>query len=178
MDVGNKLYSIILYYIKIIILTSDVHVIILTGEFNKPVGVAVCPVTDRVVVADLYNKRVQVFDADLKHIMHIEKDGNGEQLKWPRGVAVNHAGEIIVSDCEAKTVSVFDQNGSYSRQLPGPWIRPSGIAVDTNGDIYVCDEHSIKVINKAGEIINTIKWRVTGYRSRPCFITVYKDHIS
>ena len=139
--------------------------------------VAVCPVTDQVVVADPGNKRVQVFDASLKHIVNIEKDGNGKQLKWPCGVAVNHAGEIIVSDGRAHTVSVYNQNGSHSRQLPGPWDSPLGIAVDTNGDIYVCGADSIKVINKAGEIIRTINWRVTGFRSRPWFITVNKDHL-
>ena len=125
------------------LITSDIHVIILTGEFKKPIDVAVCPVTDRVVVTDQGNKRVQVFDASLKHIVNIEKDGNGEQLKWPWGVAVNHAGEIIVSDSGANTVSVYNQNGSHSRQLPGPWIRPWGIAVDINGDIYVCDDDTV-----------------------------------
>ena len=84
-------------------------------------GVAICPVTDRVVVADQDNKRVQVLDAGLKHILDIKKDGNGKRLKCPWGVAVNHTGEIIVSNGDAHTVSVYNQNGSYSRQLPGPW---------------------------------------------------------
>ena len=129
------------------------------------------------MVTDSGNKRVQVFDASLKHIMNIEKDGNGKQLKWPWGVAVNHAGEIIVSDNVANTVSVYKQNGSHSRHLPGPWYRPCGIAVDTNDDIYVCADYSIKVINKAGEIIRTINCRVTGFSSWPLVITVYKDHL-
>ena len=153
-------------------MTSYIHVIILTGEFNQPVGVAVCPVTDRIVVADMEKQRVLVFDASLKHVMNIAKYGNGPYLRCPWGVAVNHAGEIIVSDSGASTVSIYNQNGSYSRQLPGPWINPCGIAVDTNGDIYVCDDGNIKVINKAGEIIRTITCWVTGY-----FITVYKHHI-
>ena len=159
------------------LITSDIHVIILTGEFNNPFDVAVCPVTGRVVVTDPGNKQVQVFDAGLKHIMNIEKDGNGEQLKYPWGVAVNHSGEIILSDNEAHTVSVYNQNGSHSRQLPGPWNSPCGITVDINDDIYVCDAGSIKVINKAGEIIRTTNWRVTGFSSQPLFIAVYKDHL-
>ena len=141
---------------------------------------AVCPVTDHVVVADRDNKRIQVLDAGLKHILDIRKDGNGKRLKLPWGVAVNQAGEIILSDGGADTVSVYNQNGSYSRQLTGPWYTPWGIAVDTNGDIYVCDFKSIKVINKAGEVIKTIDCHVTTFgqfRYPPCFITVYKDHI-
>ena len=159
------------------LITSVIHVIILAGEFKNPVDVAVCPVTDRVVVTDPGNKRVHVFDASLKHIMNIEKDGNGEQLKWPCGVDVNHAGEMIVSDYEANAVSVYNQNGSHSRQLPGPWYSPWGIAVDINDDLYVCDGGRIKVINTAGEIIRTINCRVTGFSSRSYFITVYKDHL-
>ena len=142
--------------------------------------VTVCPVTDRVVVADQDNKRVQVFDAGLKHIMNIEKDRNGEELKCPRGVAVNHDGEIIVSDGGANTVSVYHQNGFYSRQLPGPWDSPSGIVVDINDDVYVCCAESIKVINQFGEIVRTIDRRDTGPGAsldQPCFIAVYKNHI-
>ena len=142
--------------------------------------VAVCPATDRVVVADRDNKRVQVFDADLKHIMNIRKDGNGQHLKCPWGVAVNHAGEIILSDGGAHTVAVYSQNGSHSRQLPGPWKVPCGIAVDSNGDIYVCCAESIKIINPFGEIVRTIDCRGPGPGTsigQPCFIAVYKDHI-
>ena len=142
--------------------------------------VAVCPVTDRVVVADQHNKRVQVFDARLKHIMDIKKDGNGKRLKSPWGVAVNHAGEIIVSHSGGCTVSVYNQNGSYSRQLTGPCNRPCGIAIDTNDDIYVCDFNSIKVINKAGEVIKTIDCDETGSGQisfRYFFITICKNHL-
>ena len=112
--------------------------------------------------------------------MNINKDGNGEHLQYPCGVAVNQAGEIIVSDGGAETVSVYNQNGSYSRQLTGPWNIPLCIAMDTNDDIYVCDITSINVINKAGEIIRTFYRHVTGFGPfsfQPLFITFHKDHI-
>ena len=44
----------------------------------------------------------------------------------------------------------------------------------------MCDITSIKVINKAGEVIKTIDCYVTGsghIRSQPLFITFHKDHI-
>ena len=128
-------------------------------------------------MADPGNKRVQVFDACLNHIMNIEKDGNGQHLKCPWRVAVNNAREIIVSDGGADTVSVYHQSGSYSRQLPGPWYMPYGIAVCTNGDIYVCDDGRINVINKAGEIIRITNSHGTGFSFQPYFITIFKDHI-
>ena len=132
------------------------------------------------MVADRDNKRVQVFDDGLKHIMDIKKDAKGQRLKCPRGIAVNHAGEIIVSDSGAVTVSVYNQNGSYSRQLPGALNRPCAIAIDTNDDIYVCNINTITVINKAGEVIRTIDCGFTGSGQlsfRPCFITICKNHL-
>ena len=82
-----------------------------------------------------------------------------------------------MSDGEAHTVSVYNQHGCYSRELPGPWIRPWGIAVDTNDDIYVSSYDGIKVINNTGEIIRTINRHVKRFSSGLCFITVYNDHL-
>ena len=83
-----------------------------------PTDVAVCPVTGRVMVADRDNRRVQVFTDEFQHVLDISKDGSGRDLLCPWGVAVNQAGEVIVSDGEANTVSVYSQTGSYSRD-PG-----------------------------------------------------------
>ena len=93
--------------------------------------------TGHVVVVDSGNRRVQVLDAEFKHIFNINKDGSGRELKWPDRVAVNKSGEIIMSDLYANTVSVYSQTGSYSHRLPGPWNNPHGIAVDSDDTIYV-----------------------------------------
>ena len=156
--------------------------LILTGEFQGPYDVAICPLTGHVVVADPNNSRVQVLDAEFKHIFNINKDGSGRELKWPGRVAVNKSGEIIISDLYANTVSVYSQTGSYSRQLPGPWNAPRGIAVDSDDTIYVCDSGSktIKVLDRAGQIIRTFGSRGTQrgqFQVIPWFITVFNETI-
>ena len=138
--------------------------------------------TGHVVVADPGNHRLQVLDAEFKHIFSINKDGSGRDLKWPGGVAVNKSGEIIVCDYNANTVSVYSQTGSYSRQLPGPWNKPRGIAVDSDDTIYVCDggSYTVKVLDRAGQIVRTFGGRGTKpgqFQGQPLFITVYKDSI-
>ena len=152
-----------------------------TGEFQYPYDVAVCPVTGHVVVADPINQRVQVLDAEFKHIFNI-KDGSGRNLNWPGRVAVNKSGEIIVSDPDANTVSIYSQTGSNSRQLPGPWNNPYGIAVDSDDTIYVCDcgSYTVKVVDKTGQIIRTFGGRGDQpgqFQDEPWFITVYKESI-
>ena len=133
-------------------------------------------------MADPGNHRLQVLDAGFKHIFNINKDGSGRDLKWPGRVAVNKSGEIIVSDYHANTVFVYSQTGSYSRQLPGPWNNPRGIAVDSDDTIYVCDggSYTIKVLDMTGQIIRTFGGRGTQpglFQNQPLFITVYKDSI-
>ena len=153
-----------------------------TGEFQNPWDVAVCPVTGHVVVADNGNRRVQVLDAEFKHIFNINQDGSGRDLGCPCRVAVNKSGEIIMTDIRANAVYIYSQTGSYSRQLPGPWNAPRGIAVDSDDTIYVCDSGScaIKVLDRADKIIRTFGGRgdkAGQFEDEPWFITVYRDSI-
>ena len=132
-------------------------------------------------MADPGNHRVQVLDAEFKHIFNINKDGSGRDLGWPGRVAVNNSGEIIVSDYKANAVSVYSQIG-YCRQLPRPWNRPRGIAIDSDDTIYVCDggSYTVKVLNRAGQIIRTFGGHANKpgqFKQEPWFMTVYAESI-
>ena len=133
-------------------------------------------------MADSDNHRVQVLDAEFKHIFNINKDGSGRNLGYPDRVAVNKSGEIIISDYQANTISVYSQTGSYSSQLTGHWNKPCGIAVDSDDTIYVCDggSYTVKVLDRTGQIIRTFGGRGTQpglFQSKPLFITVYNESI-
>ena len=64
-------------------------------------------------------------------------------IKNPRGVAFNHAGEIVVS--AGDYVSVLGLNGTKIRSIgthgsgPGQFLDPRGVAVDDEGNILVAD---------------------------------------
>ena len=133
-------------------------------------------------MADPKNRRIQILDTEFKHIFNINKDGSGRDLKWPGRVAVNKSEDIIISDLDSNTVSIYSQTGSYSRQLPGPWNNPHGIAVDSDDTIYVCDSgsYTIKVLNRAGQIIRTFGGHGTQpgqFQNIPWFITVFNESI-
>ncbi|NBV20837.1 MAG: hypothetical protein EBS05_02420 [Proteobacteria bacterium] len=86
------------------------------------------------------------------------------QLSQPRGVALDSTGNVYVADSGNDQIVRFDQrltissvgtNATYlpfSANLAG-LSRPSGVAVDTNGNIYVADtgNHQIKLFtNNSG----------------------------
>ena len=130
-------------------------------------------------MADTGNSRIQVLDARFNHLMDITGDGQGRGFLCASRVAVNTKGEIIVSDFLAKRVLVYDESGAYSRELlTGDWDGPCGIAVDGDDTLYiVAGGKRIKVINKAGQELRTIRdaeHSVFGFFS--C-ITIYKNQL-
>ena len=61
-------------------------------------------------------------------------------LKRPWGMALNQAGEIIVAENDASSVSIFSPTGDKLRTIDtrvGEVKRPTGVAVDGDGNILV-----------------------------------------
>jgi tripartite motif-containing protein 71 len=101
------------------------------GQFHYPAGLAVDP-SGNVFVADIFNSRVQVFT------------NNGAFLRtWSvgmyYGIAVNN-GNVYVVDKSQKKVWVFDSMGHSEGSIgPGQLVFPTGIAVDSTGNVFVAD---------------------------------------
>ena len=106
------------------------------GELDTPHGVAVDS-TGRVLVNDSGNQRVSVFDSE----------GNFLE-SWPvrsrGGIAVDASDTVYVSDVNAGAVSIL-RNGLVvdSVAVEG---RPHGLALDSNGSLYVSDSLGRKVM--------------------------------
>ena len=69
----------------------------------------------------------------------------------PWGVAVNHLGEIYVSDWRNDRIQKFSSQGEYILKWgehgsnEGQFNRPAGLCVDGEGWIYVADWHNDRV---------------------------------
>ncbi|KAL5263302.1 hypothetical protein ACHWQZ_G008623 [Mnemiopsis leidyi] len=123
------------------------------GQFKGPHGLAVDH-KNNIYVADLYNHRIQVFDEAGKFIRSFGKEGRLEgELSEPRAIAftpattVGEAGNLLVAEMENQRVTMFSDDGQYlctygdscELQENSSFGCPSGVAVDSDGRIFVSD---------------------------------------
>jgi DNA-binding beta-propeller fold protein YncE len=115
------------------------------GEFNQPSGLWVSQ-SGLIYVADTFNHRIQVFDAD------------GNSLKiWthsffgPRDVVGDNNGKVYVVDTGNHKIEVFDTNGNFIKAIgehgtsEGKFDEPVGCAVDSKGLLYVSDSNNNRI---------------------------------
>ena len=116
-----------------------------SSHFNSPTDVVVAR-NDDVFVTDGHaaesNNRVVKFSKDGTYIK--EWGGTGYaagQLRLPHTIAIDSRGRIFVGDRENARIQIFDQDGNHIA-IWRQFGRPSGIAFDKRGSIYVADSTS------------------------------------
>lgn len=127
------------------------------GELNYPTDVA----TDRrgnIYVADFYNDSISVFDRKGAFVRRFPDPysaaGKGGSGQAGGGIAVTAltVEDNLVYATDTFQVFVFKTDGTYVRQFgkpgagPGDLDHPGGIAVASNGRIYVSDSNHNRVI--------------------------------
>lgn len=115
-------------------------------EFNNPIAVAVDS-AGRIIVADIGNSRVQVFNSECRHINTITHPA----LLTPCGLAVDSNDFIVVSGGMSGYIGVFDSAGFEYKgvrlcDLIAGRSYPHGVAVDSTGRIVLCDAHNHRMI--------------------------------
>ena len=141
--------------------------------FNMPRGVA-ADADGRIYVADTNDDQVQVFPATGTALASFGNahghDGNkaaGLRLNKPKGVAVDAAGAIYVADTHNDRILKLSATGYILLEVgrrktdrkekeddhrefqsgkgPGEFRKPSGVAVDGAGNIFVADTDNNRV---------------------------------
>ncbi len=131
------------------------------GEFHPtapPTDLAIDS-TGRIYVADRFNNRVQVFDANGMFLFAFGRSGFGDgEFNEPRQLTVASNGEIFVAD-GTRRIQRFTSTGQFVSAFTITTITPP-LAADSNGLLYAIDNHStgrkIVVFNAMGQIQNTI----------------------
>ncbi|HJT24605.1 MAG TPA: hypothetical protein VJ873_08505, partial [bacterium] len=110
-------------------------------QFNQPNGAAVYGTN--LYISDYSNNRVEQYDTSLNWVQNI---GVG-QVSAPGQVAVDANGYLYVTNQGGNTVMVFNPSSPATPVLTfgssgtgnGHFSNPIGLAVDTDGSVYVCD---------------------------------------
>jgi sugar lactone lactonase YvrE len=139
------------------------------GLFNAPYGIDVDDRGD-IYVADCQNQQIQVFNGSGKFLRAFPKPwqklgehgggGRGEGL-YPTVLTV-HGDQVYV--CDAYQIAIFKRDGTFVRQFGQPgrsaghMDRPNGIAVGSDGTIYVSDSnhYRLQAFTNAG----VLKWEI------------------
>lgn len=117
------------------------------GEMHGPQGIAIDK-ENRVFVAEQFNARIQVFDADGKHQFMFGSRGDDPfQFEGPRGLAFDSEGNLFVAEARKASILLFKPDGTPLTSLGARGVSthqlgftlPSSVFIDDNDRIYISD---------------------------------------
>ena len=81
------------------------------------------------------------------------------KINGPRGIAVCENGDIIVAECDANCISIFNKNGKKSKLFASKknsFVYPRGVAISADGYILVTDNQRIQKFALKGDCIESV----------------------
>jgi len=135
------------------------------GELERPTGLAYDPLTRRLFVCDTQAHDIKVYDAERRLVKTIGRRGEGDgEFNFPTHIAFAR-GELYVADTMNSRVQVFADGGERHRLTVGArglyvgnLVRPKGVAVDSEGNIYVIESYydHLLIYDRAGRFLLAI----------------------
>jgi sugar lactone lactonase YvrE len=125
--------------------TGHKHELTTPGDFSKPGGVAV-DAEGNLYVADTWNNRIEIFDADGNFTSTFGKAGDGPgYFSRPKGVAIDGDGHIWVADGMQDRVQVFNKDGQLLISFGGHGLLPGqfqglvAITIDKRNRVFTTE---------------------------------------
>jgi sugar lactone lactonase YvrE len=133
-----------------------------TGTDHVPVYLAINPLNGDVYVSDRPAATIYIYSADGAYLRAFDP---GPDLKgWaPLGMAFDRTGDLFVTSVGApfQAVHEFGPDGAFIRTYgtADEFSFPNGVAVDTNGNVYVADSNNgrLVVFNRDGNRLGVIR---------------------
>ena len=131
------------------------------GFFKRPTGIAVDSDAQRIYVTDTLRDKIYVLDMEGSVVQTIGKHGaeNGE-FNYPTELRL--AGDqLVVVDAMNFRIQVLDKSGQFRFAIgrlgdsEGDFFRPKGVAVDSEGHIYVAEglHADVQVFEEHGQLL-------------------------
>ena len=150
-------------------LSKTGHLLAIYVELHEPHGVTLNAAEDKVYVCDYSNRRIVVFDTELKCIemfgelscplgqgFPAEETGN---LESPHSLAIDGSGNMYVTDTLSRHIHVYSKDGTHLRSISHPHddeeeFAPTGIAIEDQ-HIFVADRggNQVVVFTTTGEFV-------------------------
>lgn len=125
------------------------------GQLQIPTAIAI-DTNGNIYIVEYANERVQKFDSSGNFLMKWGTPGKGEgHFSRPNCIAIDKSGKVYVLD--ASYVQKFTPEGQFLARWKAK-SRPSGIALDSQSNVYVTcmGSHSVQKFDNSGKEIS--KW--------------------
>jgi DNA-binding beta-propeller fold protein YncE len=156
------------------------------AHFARIIGLAMDD-NDRLFVSDPGLRHILVFDAN-----HKAEDVISDGMVEPGSMAIDKENRLLyVSDVALDQVLVFDADSfkllrkigttgrNHELTTPGDFAKPTGVAVDQDGNLYVCDtlNNRIEIFDADGKFVSTFgkAGDGPGYFARPKGVAIDSD---
>ncbi len=123
-----------------------------TGEELSPPSGILCTRSGHLVLADDFNHRIQIYDAEHKLIKSFGKKGsNPGEFHYPKGIAVDREENIYVADSWNHRVQKFDAMGRPLLSIgtcgegKGQLNEPCDVFIDANQDILIVERYNHRI---------------------------------
>ena len=154
-------------------------------QFQCPVGMALLPGDNIVVVVDRGNNRLQVLTPEGVFVASVGSVGSQPlQFNNPWDVAIDRKGKVFIADSYNHRVQVLNPDLTYLRcfgKQPEEFNTPYGIALDGDGMVYVADYYNNRVqkLTPEGNVLTVIdsKGKDGGRLNRPIGLCVDNNDI-
>lgn len=127
------------------------HSLTEAGQFSVPTNVAV-DADGNLYVTDMYNNRVEVFDADGNFIRQWGKAGDRPgTFSRPKGIAIDVDGHVWVADAVQDILQCYTADGHFLMWMGGHGLFPgqfralAGLYIDKNNRIFTSEQYPGRV---------------------------------
>jgi DNA-binding beta-propeller fold protein YncE len=131
------------------------------GFFKRPTGIAIDTAAQRIYVSDTLRHKIFVLDLQGSVVQEIGHRGQGDgEFNFPTELRIA-GNELLVVDAMNFRVQMLDKSGKFVAAFgklgdsTGAMMRPKGVGLDSEGDVYIVDAlfDTVQVFDRSGRLL-------------------------